>query len=161
MKKKEIIIKPAKIKNIKEIVDIIKNESLNSTVIKKSYKRILGNYKNFLVALDGEKVVGTIGFKSWSGVHIEIVSLVVDRDYRGEGLGVNLIKEIIAVIKKRGHKKAFVLTEVIELFKKFGFTDVDIKIFPQKILNDCKYCPRNAGGPDDPLCNEKALQLNI
>ena len=101
MKKKNIIIKPSKVKNIKDIVDLIAEVSLNASVIKRSYNQIFKKYKNYLVALDGEKVVGTIGFKIWPNSHIEIISLVVDKHYRGKRIGTRLIEEIIKIIKDR------------------------------------------------------------
>lgn len=156
---KNINIKPANKDQVEGICALINNEAAKSTVIKREPESLSRLWKNYFVAMKDEKIIGTVGFKVWPGRYPEVISLVVEKKYRNRGLGDKLIVKCLQKIKQNGHNVVFALTGIPSFFKKYGFKKIDIRMFPQKILKDCKHCPRNAGHPDNPLCDEAPMYL--
>lgn len=122
-------------------------------------KKLLPNY---LVALnDKDDIVGCCGFKTYPGGDAEIISLAVDYKHQGRGTGDKLIKRAISEIsRKKNLKRILALTtpEVSKLFRKNNFLPAGIQLFHEKILEDCKNCPRNRLDKNGSyLCNEVAL----
>ncbi|MFA6973818.1 MAG: GNAT family N-acetyltransferase [Parcubacteria group bacterium] len=158
---KKIKIVYAKRKDCVRISRFINSKSMENVLLKRSTKQIIEMWKNFSLAMDGEKIVGVVGFKVWPDNQPEIISLAVNDVYRGMGIGTRLIEYILEKIKKRGFKLVFALTTAAGLFEKAGFKKIPIKKFPLKTWGDCKYCPKNLGSPDNPLCDEVALMKEI
>lgn len=77
--------------------------------------------ENFLVACDGQQVIGCVGMELY-GESCLLRSLAVHPDYQGRGLGVELMKQIIARARQQGMKEAVLLTHTVEpLAAKLGF----------------------------------------
>ncbi|MFZ2310231.1 MAG: GNAT family N-acetyltransferase [Patescibacteria group bacterium] len=74
----------------------------------------------FCVAKDGNKLVGCIRTKDFGNNCLELASLAVDEEYRHQGIGSSLVKELL--IKEQGHP-IFLLTSADKevFYKKFGF----------------------------------------
>ena len=158
MKNKSIKIVPAKITHISGIVRILKQGSLKAKVIKRGRAYVFMNLKNYLVAIDGDKVIGVIGVKVWPGMHPEIISWVVKDEYRRNGIGYSLLEKILEKIKKDGFPVVYTFTGVPDKFRKFGFSEADKRNLPLKMKNDCRFCPDNIGDPNNPLCDETAMK---
>ncbi|MFA6383224.1 MAG: GNAT family N-acetyltransferase [Parcubacteria group bacterium] len=158
---KNIKIVSAKRKDCTHISRFINDKSMGGILLKRSPKQILEMWKNFSLAMDGEKIIGIVGFKVRLDDQPEIISLAVSDVYRGMGIGTKLVEHSLGKIKERGFKIVFALTTATRLFEKLGFKKVSIKKFPLKAWEDCRYCPRNLGGPDNPLCDEVALSKRL
>ncbi len=158
---KTIIITESMPKNCFEINDLINSHLSENSLIKRGAGKILKNYKNHLVALEDKKIIGTIGFKVWHGRQPEIIAFVVKKEYRGRGIGTNLLNACIQKIKQKNYKTILALTNSPSLFRKFNFKEADLDFFPEKIWQDCKNCPKNKKRftVNKPECDEMALYL--
>ena len=90
-----------------------------------------------LVAEKDSKIIGftSVSFPYWDRVAI-IHHLMVVEEYRGQGVGSFLLKEIIGLCESENMKKVTVQTalwhwKAIQLYKKLGF--VPIAVFPDYI----------------------------
>jgi amino-acid N-acetyltransferase len=165
----EIIFRLAKYEDYDTILKIINNVAIEKSVLKKTKQQLQENVY-YVAELDG-KIIGTFGIKSWCLELDEIISLVVCPEFRGQGLGTKLIEYCLSELNARRDRAnsnklnliketiIFALTTTPQLFEKFNFKKVGIKSFPEKIQGDCCECPRNAGSPFSPLCNEIAMSL--
>lgn len=154
-----IIIRKATKKQILSISGLTKKHS--GTMLyrsPKAIKKLLGNY---FVALKEGEVIGCCGFKTYPGGDAEIISLTVEKRYRRLGLGGKLIKKVINKALKRSAVKrvmAFTNPRVTPLFRKNGFIQVGVQLFHEKILEDCRKCPRNKLDKKNKYhCNEIAM----
>ena len=82
----------------------------------------------WVVALDGDTVVGYVGSQS-SIDEADIMNVAVHPDYRRQGIAENLINTLIAELKKRGcHALLLEVrasnTPAITLYEKLGFAQV-------------------------------------
>ena len=154
-----IVIKKATKKQILPISILTKKHS--SVMLYRTpeaVKKLLGNY---FIALMGEEVVGCCGFKTYPGGDAEIISLAVEKKYRKLGIGGKLIKKVIREALKRNSVKrimAFTNPHVTPLFRKNGFVQVGVQLFHEKILEECRKCPRNRLDKNNKYhCNESAM----
>lgn len=79
-------------------------------------------------ALD-EKIIGTVGLLKNDGGDFELIKLAVLPEFRGLGVGLKLINEIIEKAKESGAKRIQLSTNhkllpAISLYKKLGFKQV-------------------------------------
>lgn len=135
------MIRKAEEKDLKDLLEIINDAILNSTatfdVEVRDYEYMKGWYESFkgnhilLVYEMNNKAVGYACFSTYRNKKafdssVEL-SLYVNKNYRGKGIGEKLLKEIIEIGKenKQIHNIISVITsenEVsIKLHKKYGF----------------------------------------
>lgn len=92
----------------------------------------LGNrLSHWIVALDGEKVVGYVGSQTVLG-ETDMMNIAVHPDYRKQGIATELIEALIQVLKERGsHSLMLEVREsndpAKELYLKMGFELVGIR----------------------------------
>lgn len=87
------------------------------------------------LAMDNEKVIGTAGLaKEHHGVY-ELVKMVVDPAYHGQGIGKNLLVHCLTEAKKMDAEKIFLfsnsqLTTALKMYEKYGFRNVAVTNSP-------------------------------
>ncbi len=113
------------------------------SVLAATYRRLDGLFENyqgpglrFLVAKNSanNQLVGGAGIGPLAGLPLsegygEIRDLVIEPDYRGKGLGANLLKACIGIAKEFGYKRLYLKTtpqmqNAQRLFERFGFRAV-------------------------------------
>jgi amino-acid N-acetyltransferase len=138
--------------------ELINNESsINGTVLKKSYRKLLGLIGNYHVAVLDGHIIGCAGYKVWPGRFCEIISVVLRSEARGGGVGSALVEATITDILKKGFRNIFCLTGAVGFFENLGFRPDEKTRYPQKIWSDCKGCSKNTGDPLNPVCLETAM----
>ncbi len=97
---------------------------------------VADHLKTFIVARDGEQLVGCSGAESYSFVAL-VRSVAVDERYRGIGLGRRLTREILDRLSSRGVREFYLLTnDAEEYFKKRGFKTIDRdEVHPQVLAS--------------------------
>ena len=81
------------------------------------------------------------GFADDRSLVAELRSLAVRDDYRGHGLGIQLIETAKAEARRRGFRQLYSLVndQALPLFERAGFRRSTRT--PQKLLLDCVSCP--------------------
>jgi amino-acid N-acetyltransferase len=103
--------------------------------------------QNFLVAFDGQKVIGTIGLEVFEDSAL-LRSAVVDQSARGGGLGAQLVEAALAKARVLRLKDVYLLTTTAEkYFPRFGFAEVPRDSAPPEIQQSVEFttaCPATA-----------------
>ena len=95
----------------------------------KSIASELGNiWSYWVVALDGERVVGYIGSQS-SADESDVMNVAVHPDYRRRGIAESLIEVLIRELKNRGSHALMLEVRdsnepAIALYEKLGFAEI-------------------------------------
>jgi amino-acid N-acetyltransferase len=152
---KTISIVPARPEQAEAISSLLTPYVKQGIVLPRPPNDVRDNIANFLVAVDGDRVVGSVAVRDFGhGLH-EVRSLVVHPDAAGCGLGSRLVASAVALAEKRGATRVFALTMRPRLFERLHFVQVDKAMFPQKVWSDCIKCPKRF------CCDEVAVMLDV
>ena len=94
-------------------------------------EKIIATGGCLFLAMDDDKVIGTAGLLKEREGEFELVKMSVDPDYRGQGIGKQLLERCLAEAKMRGGVKIFLfsnsqLQTAIKMYEKFGFNHVAV-----------------------------------
>jgi amino-acid N-acetyltransferase len=94
-----------------------------------------------------ERIVGCAELAPLSPTVAEVRSLVVSRDARRLGLGVQMVDELAARARRDGFDRLCAFAHEPAFFVRRGFSIVPHTWVPEKIAHDCNACPlfRNCG----------------
>jgi N-acetylglutamate synthase-like GNAT family acetyltransferase len=95
----------------------------------------------FVVAVAGDRVVACAELAPLSGRVAEVRSLVVHDDARHEGLGQQLVHELMRRARLDGFDTLCAFTHGTGFFVRLGFSIVPHHWVREKILVDCQGCP--------------------
>lgn len=103
--------------------------------------------QNFLVAFDGQKVIGAVGLEVFENSAL-LRSAVVDESARGTGLGAQLVEGALAKARVLRLRDVFLLTTTAEkYFPRFGFAPVPRETAPDDMRQSAEFtgaCPASA-----------------
>ena len=144
-------LKPT-LEDIPKMQKLIEPEVKEGIILPRSDDEVATNIRSYFTAKDNDKLIGFTALHIHSQNLAEIRSLIVDRAYRGKGIGKELIKQAILEAKILKVKKIFTLTYEKGFFEKMGFSEIAKELLPEhKIWADCIKCKHF------PICNEIAL----
>jgi amino-acid N-acetyltransferase len=109
----------------------------------------------FVLIHDDQAVAGCAELAPLSLAVAEVRSLVVDRHWRGLGLGSRLIATLQRQARVAGFSTICAFTHEPAHFVRLGFSIVPHLWFPEKIAIDCTGCPRFR------TCGQHAMALAL
>lgn len=103
--------------------------------------------QRFVVAIQGERIVGCAELAPLSIAVAEVRSLVVSREARQSGLGRRMVDELGRRARREGFARLTAFAHDPRFFVRLGFSIVPHTWVPEKIARDCFSCPlfRNCG----------------
>lgn len=105
------------------------------------------HWKTFIVARDGEHVVACGGAEAYP-VAALIRSIAVVPEYRGQGLGRRIVRQLLDRLASRGIREFYLLTTTAEdYFRKRGFRSIDRDEVHPQVLASREFqdaCPTTA-----------------
>ena len=150
------MLREAKIEDAQAIQNLICFYSENGKMLFRSLAEIENNIADFLVYENLNEVIGICSLKYGWDKLVEIRSLGVDPRYHRQGIATKMVKgSIERALLRDDCDTAFVLTDAVPLFTKFGFEIVDKINLPQKVWNDCQACLHKDN------CDETAMSLSL
>ncbi|UFS61321.1 N-acetyltransferase [Sulfurimonas sp. HSL-3221] len=124
----------------------------DGTILVRSNDELATNIRSYILAFDGERLIGFTALHVHSPELAEIRSLIVDEPYRNRGIGAELVKLALEEGRKLGLKRILALTYAARFFEKLSFSEIPKESLPEhKIWADCIKCKHF------PVCNEIAL----
>jgi amino-acid N-acetyltransferase len=105
------------------------------------------HWKTFLVARDGQNVVGCGGAEAYQFAAL-IRSIAVSPEHRKQGLGRRIVRQLLDRLASRGLREFYLLTtDSEEYFKKRGFKPIDRDEVHPQLLSSREFqdaCPSTA-----------------
>ncbi len=106
-------------------------------------------WKMFVVARDGTKVVGCGGSEPFQFAAV-LRSIAVDPEYRKQGIGRRIVRQLLDRLASRGLREFYLLTiDGEEYFRKRGFKTIDRDEVHPQILASSQF---QGGCPDSAIC---------
>ena len=136
----EISITPARAEDLNEIKALLTSNDLPTAGVD-------DHWKTFLVARDGDRIVGCGGAEAYQFAAL-IRSIAVDPHYRSHGLGRRLVRQLLDRLASHGLREFYLLTTTAEeYFKKRGFKPIDRDEVHPQLLSSREFqdaCPASA-----------------
>lgn len=105
------------------------------------------HWKTFIVARDGDRIIGCGGSEAYPSVAL-IRSVAVAAEYRSQGIGRQLVRQLIDRLASRGIRDFYLLTTTArDYFKKRGFKTCDRDEVHPQLLASREFqdaCPSSA-----------------
>lgn len=149
------MIRPATGADIEGILAIVNAYASQNLMLPRTAEQIRRVLADFLVAEDAGCVVGCGSNVPLTPELTELRSLAVRAEYRGTGLGKQLVAALVAKARADGFEHICALTLVEPFFSRMGFVTVDRWAIPPKIWHECIYCPKFDA------CDEITMLMNL
>jgi amino-acid N-acetyltransferase len=152
-----IALVKAKLSDIPQMQALVVSEVKEGVILNRSEDEVATNIRSYVLAKDGEKIVGYTALHVHSKRLAEIRSLIVDASYRGQKIGQRMVEFTLDEAKILGvEEDVLVLTYLPLFFEKLGFDEINKELIPEhKIWADCIKCIHF------PVCNEIALVYKL
>lgn len=143
----------AKLSDIPMMQALVVSEVKDGIILNRTEDEVATNIRSYVLAKEGEKIVGYTALHIHSKRLAEIRSLIVDASYRGKKVGQRMVDFTLKEAKELGvEEEVLVLTYLPLFFEKLGFKEINKELIPEhKIWADCIKCIHF------PVCNEVAL----
>lgn len=136
----EITITPARAEDVEAIQQLLLESALPVAGVE-------DHWKTFLVARDGEAMVGCGGAEAYQFAAL-IRSIAVRPEYRSHGIGRRLVRQLLDRLASRGLREFYLLTTTAEdYFKRRGFKTIDRDEVHPQLLSSREFqdaCPSTA-----------------
>jgi len=137
-----VVCRPAAPDDVEALFELIQGYAAKGIMLPRSREALTRNIDTFIVAQDGERLIGCGSLCRLGSDLVEIRSLGIVDGYKGQGIGSKLVDALIDEAAKQGIPKVMALTYEAGFFQRNGFKIVDKEIFPEKVWTDCVNCPK-------------------
>lgn len=127
------VLRPARPADLPEVVSLLEAAGLPTGDVDERMLEV------FLVAVSSEGIVGSGGVEIL-GPYGLLRSVAVSEELRGNGLGIDLVRQCLRLAQAQSHEHLYLLTETAEnFFPRFGFRAVDRSAAPSEIQSSHEY----------------------
>ncbi|MGN7469834.1 N-acetyltransferase [Brevibacillus sp. SAFN-007a] len=148
---KALTVRQARMVDVDAMLEIINEYAQQGLMLPRTKLSVCENLQSFIVAHDGDTVVGVAGLHIlWEDL-AEIRSLAIAEKAKGMGVGKHLVLHLVEQCRQLGIKRVLALTYQKTFFEKCGFWIVAKETLPQKVWKDCINCSKL------PMCDEIAM----
>ena len=147
----------AKLSDIPAMQILVASEVKDGIILNRSEDEVATNIRSYVLAKEGNKLLGYTALHIHSKRLAEIRSLVVDAAYRGQKIGQKMVQFTLDEAKDLGvEEDVLVLTYLPQFFLNLKFKEINKEeIHEHKIWADCIKCIHF------PVCNEVALVYKL
>lgn len=147
----------ATLSDIPQMQALVTSEVKDGIILNRTEDEVATNIRSYVLAKDGDNLVGYTALHIHSKRLAEIRSLIVDESYRGQSVGKRMVEFTLKEAKELGvEEDVLVLTYLPQFFEKLNFHEMNKELIPEhKIWADCIKCIHF------PVCNEVALVYKL
>jgi amino-acid N-acetyltransferase len=110
-------------------------------LLPRTFTELAAHATRFVVAVRARKIVGCAELARLSPHVAEVRSLAVNREDRGNGVGVMIVDELRRRARREGFEKLCAFTHTPAYFIHMGFSIVPHTWLLEKVFTDCLTCP--------------------
>ncbi|OAB43082.1 N-acetyltransferase [Paenibacillus antarcticus] len=128
--------------DVEHLFIMIEGYAKRGIMLPRSVKVLEQQLDQFVVAEHLGVVIGCGSLCRLGTDLVEIRSLGILEDYKGQGIGSMLVDALIEEARQQNIPKVMALTYEVSFFVKNGFEVVEKEIFPEKVWTDCVFCSK-------------------
>ena len=133
-------LRPARVADAVQIHALIEAHREEGHLLPRRLEELTVHVSRFVVAVDGNRVVGCAELAPLGRDVAEVRSLVVARDARHEGVGARLVAELVRRARLDAFDRLCAFTHGPGFFVRLGFSIVPHHWVREKIAVDCQRC---------------------
>lgn len=137
-----VTYRKAKMADIPYIHKLINDYAQQGLMLRRPLMQLYESVRDFAVAEEDGRVIGTGGLHMLWNDLAEIRSLSVHPDCTRRGYGRELVEFMVAEAVDLGVPRLFAFTYQPGFFSRCGFEVVKKEILPQKVWKECIYCDK-------------------
>jgi len=140
-------LRAAVVADAPDLYELIAAHTEEGRLLPRTLSELADHAERFVVAVQGERIVGCAELAPLSTAVAEVRSLVVSREARQSGLGQRMVDELGRRARRQGFARLTAFAHDPRFFVRLGFSIVPHTWVPEKIARDCFSCPlfRNCG----------------
>jgi amino-acid N-acetyltransferase len=135
-------IHKALLTDIPALLHLINTYAANGIMLPRTEFEMAENIRDFLVAYEDGRLVGTGALHFYTPTSGEVRSLAVEPGDKTRGIGRQLMEALEREARQHDLHSLFAFTYVDKFFKKLGFEEVERDELPLKAWKDCLRCPK-------------------
>jgi len=137
-----IEIRSARLTDIADLLELINTYAAGGVMLPRTEFEMAENIRDFLIAIDGDRLVGCGALHFYTPFSGEVRSLAVEPGLKTKGIGRMLVEALEAEARTNDLHSLFAFTYVDGFFRKLGFEEIDRGELPLKAWKDCLRCPK-------------------
>jgi amino-acid N-acetyltransferase len=141
--------------DVPAIIELLDRYARLGFVLPRAPEQIYRQVREFVVVVEGERVVGCGGLRIYSAALAEVVALAVAEEYQGKGVGRRIVDALVEEARLLAMRRVFALTLQETFFHQRGFRTVPMAEVPEKIAAD------KAEGIDRALCMKTTVVRDL
>ncbi|MGD2062499.1 MAG: GNAT family N-acetyltransferase [Nitrospirota bacterium] len=126
--------------DIEAILALLAEEDREGFLLPLPADELARSIDDFLVATDGDRIVGVGRLKRFTDSLAEVRTLKVASDHRNQELGRGIVRALLQRARATTLRHVFVLTARTDFFERLGFVTIGREALPVKIWSDCLIC---------------------
>jgi amino-acid N-acetyltransferase len=152
----QVTVRDASVADVDGIFRLVNAMAASGRMLRRSKYRIVTMLASFIVAESRNGELAGCGalFPLWTD-SAEIVSLAVDPGFQGDGVGKQLVEQLLQRARSLGFPEVITLTYAVDFFSQLGFSVQPKDKFPRKLWRECLECPRLED------CDEIAMSIRL
>ena len=135
-------VRPAVLADVPAMHALQRDYVAERILLARSPAQIAANIERYVVACDGDDIVGTGMLKIYSPELAEICALAIAPTHQKHGLGRRIVDALIEQAASLGIPRVIALTLQDGFFHRLGFTTTALNALPEKVAADCVACPK-------------------
>lgn len=137
-----INVRKARLTDVPRMMPVLNEFTRQAEILPRQEADVYQSIRDWVIAEEGEKIIGMGSLLiMWSDL-AEIRSLVIDPTYQGQGVGRAIVNQLLAEARALGLPRVFALTRKPGFFLKMDFQMTRIEHLPRKVQKDCVFCPK-------------------
>jgi amino-acid N-acetyltransferase len=155
-KNNQFTYRSANVEDVDGIFKLVNAMAESGQMLRRSKYKIVTMLANFVVATSQSGELAGCGalFPLWTD-SAEIAALAVDPRFQSNGVGNQLVRELLKQARSLGFPEVITLTYAVDFFSKLGFSAQSKDRFPRKLWRECLECPRLE------YCDEVAMSIRL
>lgn len=141
--------------DVEKIYELVNKYANDGLMLARSRNALYETLRDMVVAETGGEVVGVGGLHLIWDKLAEVRTMAVSSSVTRQGIGREIVANLIEEAKVLGVKEVFTLTYQPEFFGKQGFSEITKEQLPHKVWKECINCPKF------PNCDEIAMMRKI
>ncbi len=150
-----LVVRGATVSDVEGIVALLGPYIHRGELLPRDPSEISLSIDRWVVAVEGDQVLGCGSLVAYSPELYEVRSLAVAPNSRGMGIGRALMEKLFEAAYALGVRRLFALTRAVPFFIQSGFMQIDMVEVPEKVWRDCAPCPLRD------RCDEHPVMLTL